>query len=198
MTNKRSKINNKRRFSSPRQEPSAGATTYNGPFPSSLKAADTLTAVLVENDTISTSVGGGISAAFGNNPSSSSNWTEFVGSWDEYRVLAIRYSYDPNNVVNTATINGFNGYSSIVHGISSTPATLTGAASTGVAKRFNAFRPFTRMWKMAGPAESDWVSTSGPISSSNTLFLFAVGGTASTYYGNILTEYYVQFRTKRF
>jgi hypothetical protein len=174
-----------------------GATSYGGPL--TQVNYDSITVTLFDNATISASAGGSILANFGNNPSSAANWTEMSTSWDEYRVLGIKFSYDPNNVVNTATLSGFNGYNMIVHGPStSSPGTLAGAASTGVAHRWNAFRRFTREWRMSEVAESTFIDTSSPTTTSDALQLYAVNGTATQYYGNILIEFLVQFRTHRF
>lgn len=174
-----------------------GATSYSGPLTQT--NFDSAIVTLFDNATVTASVGGSILAAFSNNPSSAANWTEMSTSWDEYRVLGVKYSYDPNNVVNTATLSGFNGYSMIVHGAStSSPGTLAGAASTGIAHRWNAFRRFTREWRMSEVAESTFVDTSAPQTTSDTLQLYAVSATASQYYGNILIEYLIQFRTHRF
>jgi hypothetical protein len=156
---------------------------------------DSTTVTLFDNATVITAAGGGITSAYNNNPSSSRNWTEYSTSWGEYRVLGIRFSYDNILAVNTATVNGFSGYQSIVHGVPGTPTTLAQAASTGIAKRWNAFRPFVREWRMADTGEAQFIDTSTPASNSNCLMLYAEGGGVTINYGNILIEYLVQFRT---
>lgn len=160
---------------------------------------DSTVVTLYDNATVTASAGGIISAAFNNNPSNAANWTELQTSWDEYRVLGVKYSYDPNNVVNTAAVSGFNGYSMIVHApIASSPATLAAAASMGESRRWNAFKRFVREWRMSEVSEATWLDTTSPASTSDSLLLFATGGTVSNYYGNILIEYVVQFRSHRY
>jgi hypothetical protein len=160
---------------------------------------DDTVVTLYDNATVTASAGGVISAAFNNNPSGAANFNDYSDAWDEYRVLGIKFSYDPNNVVNTATVNGFNGYNMIVHApVATTPVSLADAASTGVSNRWNAFRRFVREWRMSEVSEAVWITTSAPVTTSDTLLLYSSGGTASNYYGNILIEYVVQFRSHRY
>jgi hypothetical protein len=156
---------------------------------------DTTTVTLYDNATVTTDAAGLISSAYNNNPGACRNWTEYSTSWGEYRVLGIKFSYDPIAVVNTAAIPGFSGYHSIVHGTPTTPASLAQAASTGISKRWNAFRPFVREWRMADTGEAQFIDTSAPAQNSFVLTLYASGGGNAIYYGNILLEYLVQFRT---
>lgn len=160
---------------------------------------DSMVMTLYDNATVTCNASGVIGASFNNNPSNAANFNDQAASWDEYRVLGVKFSYDPNNVVNTSTISGFNGYNSIVHApVASTPATLAAAASMGISRRWNAFRPFVREWRMSEISEATWLDTTSPTSTSDTLLLFAVNGTNSQYYGNILIEYIVQFRSHRY
>jgi hypothetical protein len=150
------------------------------------------------NDTIlTTSVAGVISQAFNNDPSTARNWNEMSTSWAEYRVLGIRYRFNPLFTVNTNTINGLTGYAGVVHGLNATvPSTLASAASTGVASIFNGFKPWTREWRMSDSVESHFVRTDSPAATSSTLFLYCESGTATATYGHVMTEFLVQFRSK--
>lgn len=170
---------------------------YTGPL--SDMNHDSIVITLYDNATVTANASGAISANFNNNPSNAANFNDQAASWDEFRVLGIKFSYDPNNVVNTATLSGFNGYNMIVHApVASSPATLAAAASMGVSRRWNAFRPFVREWRMSEVSEATWLDTTSPSSTSDTLLLFAVNGTVSQYYGNLLIEYVVQFRSHRY
>jgi hypothetical protein len=193
------KRNNTRRLSK-RSVPSyvdPATVKYTGPL--SDMNHDSTVITLYDNATVTANSGGAISAAFNNNPSGAANFNDMAASWDEYRVLGVKFSYDPNNVVNTSTVSGFNGYNMIVHApVASSPATLAAAASMGVSRRWNAFRRFVREWRMSEISEAMWLDTTSPASTSDTMLLYAVGGTASNYYGNILLEYVVQFRSHRY
>jgi hypothetical protein len=171
-----------------------GNTSYKGPI--SIRNQDTTIVSLLDNATItSAAMTGNIAGAFNNNPSNSRTWTEYSTSWAEYRVLGVKVTYDPIYTVNTTAINGFSGYQSVVHGTPASPASLAQAASTGIAKPWNAFRRFTREWRMNDTAEALWLATTSPSANSNTFVVYAEGGTVSTYYGNLLLEYLVEFRT---
>ena len=152
---------------------------------------------LFDNATVSSSAAGAISASFNNNPSAAANFTELSTSWMEYRVLGMRLKYNPNNIVNTATLLGFNGYHSIIHGAVVSPTTLAQASSTGISKPWNAFTRFTREWRMSEIDEAAFLQTSAPSSTSDVLVLFAQNGSISQYYGNIEIEYLVQARSHR-
>jgi hypothetical protein len=170
------------------------STSYKGPIV--MPSSDTTVQMLLDNATITVSAGGALLANFNNSPASARNWSELSTSWAEYRTLGVRYTYDPIATVNTTLYPGFSGYSSIVHGLTAPAATtLAQAASTGVARPFNAFKKFTREWRMTDPDESNFIPTSGPGTNSYTLSLYIEGGGVSIYYGNLLIQYLVQFRT---
>lgn len=170
------------------------AIEYKGPI--RLSSNDQNIVSLFDNATVSVSAGGAIAATFNNNPSGARNWTEMSTSWSEYRVLGIKFKYNPILAVNTATATGFSGYNCIIHTpVAPTITTLAMAASTGASRPWNAFRPFVRTWRMSESSESVFVATSAPGTTSQTMSLYAEGGGVSIYYGNIEIEYLVQFRT---
>jgi hypothetical protein len=116
-------------------------------------------------------------------------------AWGEYRVLGIKLRYSPIGTVNTATAPGFSGYQSVVHALTApAPASLAQAASTGISKPWNAFRPFVRTWRMSDPEESLFQPTSAPSFTAYTFTLYGEGGGVSQYYGNLSFEYLVQFK----
>jgi hypothetical protein len=160
-----------------------------------MPVGDQVVVSLMDNATITTSAGGAILGNFNNNPSNARNWTEMSSSWAEYRVLGIKISYDPIAVVNTATAPGFSGYQSVVHAlVAPAPTTLAQAASTGVAKPWNAFRKFTREWRMTDVEEANFQSTAAPSGTAYAFTLYGEGGGVSQYYGNLLIEYLIQFK----
>jgi len=193
MRNTRPKRRNARhlRFNIP--EVPFGATEYKGPLNNPHQDSTMIT--LIEDDSVSSDAAGKIAGQFGNNPSSTANWTEVSTSWAEYRVLGVRFRYGPIYTSNTTTLAGGSGYYMHVHGNPTVPSTLAGAASTGVARRWNIFRPFTSEWRMADSLEAEWQSTAAPASTTACMYLYMQNSTISTLYGNLLTEYLVQVRT---
>jgi hypothetical protein len=167
---------------------------YRGPI--SIPTPDTTTVILCDNANLASTVGSVISATFNNNPSNARNWTEYSTSWAEYRVLGVRFTYDPlANAPNTLLQTG-SGYQSIFHGTSVAPTSLAEAASTGIARSFNVFQRFVREWRMTNINEATFVVTSGPASTSDTLIVYATNAVAAaSTFGNIRIDYLVQFKT---
>lgn len=159
---------------------------------------DNVIVLLPTNASISSNGTGDISGTFNNNPSGSTNWSEYSTAWSEYRVLGVKLTYIPQFSANTTTLSGFSGYHGIIHGTAvNTPTTLPEASATGVARLWSPFRPFVREWRMASVEEAAFVSTSGPAATSNCLTVFGTNASSSVLYGNLLIEYLVQFRSHR-
>ncbi len=191
--NKTRKVNRlkQRRF----PNPPPNTIAYRGPV--FIPIPDTTTVVLTDNAAINTGVGGTtLSAVFNNNPSSARNWSEYSTSWNEYRVLGIRFTYDPVTVTANGTILSGSGYQSIFHGTATAPTSLAEASSTGIARSFNVFTKFIREWRMVDVNEATYVQTSAPGSTSDALVLYATNVVpGSTTFGNIRIDYLVQFKT---
>jgi hypothetical protein len=174
--------------------PDPGIIHYLGPLQP--RNDDSSTVTLYNNVAVTMDGAGNYSAFVTNDPSASRNWTEYSTSWLEYRVLAVKITYFPSAVVNTATIPGFQGYQSVVHALTvGTPASLAQAASTGISKGWTSFRKFVRPWRMETSAEANFQLTSTPSATSQSHMLYAVAGGAAVSYGNIEIQYLVQFKT---
>jgi hypothetical protein len=174
--------------------PDPGIIHYTGPI--NYPILDTSVVTLYDSQAMDSDASGNLSAFVNNNPSSARNFTEYSGSWYEYRVLAVKISYFPKAVNNTATLPGFDGYSGLVHGLSiSAPSTLAQAASTGLSKPWIAFRPFTRSWRMETATEAPFIPTLTPATTSNCFALTFFGGGATLHYGNLEIQYLVQYKT---
>jgi hypothetical protein len=172
--------------------PLPSALAYSGPI--TIPSTDMTTVVLVDNFALTPTVSV-ISAVFNNNPANSRNWTEYSTSWNEYRVLGIKFTYDPITTAPNITLQQGSGYHSIFHGTATAPTTLAEAASTGVARSFNVFKPFVREWRMTNVNEATFVQTSAPAANSDTLLVYSNNTTAGINVGNVKVEYLVQFKT---
>jgi len=174
--------------------PDPGIIHYLGPLQP--RNDDTTTVTLFNNQSVTMDGAGNFSSSITNDPSSARNWTEYSTSWSEYRVLAVKITYFPSAVVNTATIPGFQGYQSVMHNPGTiVPASLAQAASTGLARGWTPFKRFVRAWRMETTTEATFFATSAPSANSQTHMLYAVAGGAAITYGNIEIQYYVQFKT---
>jgi hypothetical protein len=171
--------------------PLPSSLMYTGPI--SVPSTDMTTVILIDNGAVTGTVVT-ISSIYNNNPSSARNWTEYSTSWNEYRVLGMKFTYDPLTTAPNASITQGSGYHSVFHGTATAPTSLAEAASTGVARPFNVFKPFTREWRMSNVNESTFIQTSAPASTSDTLVLYS-NNTVATTVGNIKIEYLVQFKT---
>jgi len=171
------------------------AVAYKGPI--SIPVSDTTTVILTDNANLATGMSTAIiSTVFNNNPSNARNWTEYSTAWNEYRVLGIRFTYDPL----TPTPNGIlltgSGYQSIFHGTATAPTSLAEASSTGTARSFNVFKPFLREWRMVDINEATFVQTGSPSSTSDTLVVYSNNASpVNTTFGNVRIDYLVQFKT---
>lgn len=174
--------------------PPPNTIAYKGPI--SFPTSDELTVTLYDSTVIAPVITAQTKLLFDNNPSAARNWTEFSTAWNNYRVLGIRYKFYPNNTVNTTTTPGNFGVQSIVHGtIAVAPNSLAEAMSTGVAKPWTIYKPFTRVWRMQETAEATYTLTSAPAANSNTLVVYASAAPATDNYGTVMVEYLVQFKT---
>lgn len=185
-------LKNQRRADNSTMSPPPNTIAYKGPVRT--VANDETTVTLFDSFDITTVLATPTALRFDNNPSSARNWSEYSTSWNNYRVLGIRYRYFPASVVNTTTIPGTFGYQSIVHGSVAAPASLAQAASTGISAPWVVFNRFNRTWKMQEVAEATFGLCSAPAATSNTLVLYLSAGAAIDY-GTVMIEYLVQFKT---
>jgi len=174
--------------------PDPGTQHYKGPL--APINDDTLCVTLFDNYSVDVDASGNLNTFITNDPSAARNWTEMSTSWITYRVLGILVRYTPKGVVNTTTLGGFDGYQSIVHSPTiSAPASMAQAASTGLARVWTAFKPFTRVWRMESSQEATFQLCSSPSATSKAVLLYAAAGGVSLHYGNIEIQYLVQFKT---
>jgi hypothetical protein len=173
---------------------SVGAVMYRGPI--TMPSTDTTTVVLLDNAALTSSAGSVVAATYNNNPSNARNFAEYATSWEEYRVLGMKFTYDPVTPTPNGTLLSCSGYQSIVHGTATpSPSSLAQAASIGIARSFNGFKPFTREWRMSNVNEAAFVLCASPASTSDTLFVYSNNATLSQTFGNIRIEYLIQFKT---
>lgn len=175
--------------------PPPSVVAYKGPI--SIPTPDTTTVILLDNFAVATGIAATtITAVFNNNPSNARNWTEYSTSWNEFRVLGIRFTYAPLTPTPNGVLLSGSGYQSVFHGTATAPTTLADASSTGIARSFNVFQPFTREWRMVDINEATYTQTSAPASTSDALVLFASNcAPAASTFGNMRLEYLVQFKT---
>jgi hypothetical protein len=177
--------------------PGPSIIEYKGPIP--MNTAEVGVAVLLRDVvTLNTGAGTSFSSQLDNNPSSVDNWSEYQTSWNEYRVLGIRFHFVPGPAVNSATVVVGPMAHSIVHSVTApSNTTLAETLSYGDSQLGHTTKPFTCEWRMAGADEARFSTTSSPALSSYTLLTFADTLTTATAYGAIYRTWYIQFRNAR-
>ncbi len=177
--------------------PPASQISYRGKIPTS-SAESGIVMTLRRAYQVTTNGSGIYSATQTYDPSGCDNWTEMSTTFDEYRVLGIRYEYYPTFSVNTATVGGGLLCSSILHTETApSPGSITEAYSYGDSRVGNVFKPFVREWKMTDTNEADFNKTSSTSSSQYAFHLYVDQAGASIAYGVVFVTYLVQFRSLR-
>lgn len=182
----------------PRPPPTA-QLTYRGQIPTRTSERG-ITVILRQVSAQTTAVAGTtLNLLLGNNPSSSDNWADYAAAWTQYRVLGIRFEWQPYQNTSSTGVTPLN-YGSHVHTIlhqTAAPSTNTVANcfSSGDSKVTQFYKPYVRVWKMLDQNEASWIATSAPASTSYTFSSYANNLTINSTYGVMFVTYFVQFRT---
>ncbi len=177
--------------------PDPSTVSYRGRIPTN-NAESGIVMTLRRAVQITTNSSGIYSATQTWDPSGCDNWTEMSTTFDEYRVLGIRYEYCPAFTVNSASVGGGLICSSILHTESApSPGSITEAYSYGDSRVGSVFKPFTREWRMSDTNEADFNRTASTNSGQYTIHVYVDQAGASIAYGIMFVTYFVQFRTLR-
>jgi hypothetical protein len=170
------------------------------------------TVILIQDGAISSSGTGVINNAFNfQNPSSATDWSTASGLYDEYRVLAMDFSYYPNATSALPTVELALGYAPVYAVIDhDTNANLTSygqAANYESLKVFDLVKKFRMTMKMTGlniqgggsggnnvSTEGGFMNTSLPPVLTGAIKLFGTGFSNASVYGRFIIRYRVQFR----
>ncbi len=178
-----------------RKELAPGATQFPlNHFSASLKGAaeeDYLFTVRLGFDQAVTSDGAGaIATVISNTPVQAQNWTGYAAVFEEYRVLAMKVTFEPFWTVNCT----FAPVASVIDRSDATA--LTGY---GLAERYASHKKamgkarFTQTVNMMSVEDASFVITSGPAANS-WVKLYSSGNTASFTFGRLNVTLLVQFR----
>jgi len=122
-------------------------------------------------------------------------WGNFAVVYDQYRVLGMRLNYRPRNRYSSnSTVLMPCIFVCVDHDDATTP-TLANVLNKESCEMFGVDDPWFMEWRMSGPPEDSWVTTSSPATMQGSIKI-AGGGTYSTAtnYGDIYAEYMVQFK----
>lgn len=168
---------------------------YNGPVitKKDKEQIDTYVVVLKLVGNLSSTAGGGIAQTFSSNPSGAGDWSSLAAVWEEYRVLAMRLRFRPDNRYSKTTTICRPGYVVVDRGTSAALASIQAAANHESAKEVDLEDPWSIEAHMSNSNESSFIAVASPIA----LIWFKLwfdSLTASTEYGIYELSWRVQFR----
>jgi len=143
---------------------------------------------------VTTDGSGLLASVLGNSAGAAQNWTNYADVFDEHRVLAMMYRFEPlwSTGGSSATY-----WAPIAHVIDRSDATaLTGY---GLAERYDSHgkapgqRPFEAHWVMNSVEEGPFLPTTSPASTA-WVKIYSAGNSASLTVGRLNVVYIVQFR----
>jgi len=153
---------------------------------------------LGESYEISSNSGGVINLVMNNDVTSASDWSNFVDTWDEFRVLGLRVEFFPyNRYSKTTTTCG-----PIITTIDRVDITPLSSYSTAMAyssaKKHSLEDPWSREIRMAGIEEAAFQSTASPTNlGAQCIKTYADSLSTSVKYGRMFLYFRVQFRGRR-
>ncbi len=152
------------------------------------------TVKLTYEDILTADASGNLATVWSSDPSSGSNWVNYAATFDSFRCLGMRVSFEPNHVVGGSTSTVF-GPISIVTDYDSSTALVSHAT----AARFANYQevPGNRKWKhtaaMFGVEAARFVDSSAP-QSFFWIKIYSTGNTNNLTIGRFHIDYVVQFR----
>jgi len=183
--------------------PAVGATAFNGPLrmPVRTTDADTTVVRLSYAFDIATSLGGAILYGLTNNPSASTEWSGYVTLYEEYRVLGTTHSWIParTDYINAASAGPLL-FRPVVFAVDrnagiSVPLSVASAWQKSNAVAINIQKPHRTEIRAGSAQEMLFLTTASPAATWQWT-MTAQSLDASTFYGTVFTEYFVQFRNR--
>jgi len=181
--------------------PPSGATSYHGPITPPIRTLDVdmvvvrLTATFGVSSTISGSIGQG----YPNNPSTFTEWANFAAIYEEFRVLAAKYTFIPN-YVNYVLSTSTNAQAPVVYTVQrdpslSVPPTIATAFQSGNA-RIKSISQKDVFVVRAGTVQEMAFSTTALGGTTWQFSQTAQSLSVSSVYGVMFEELLVQFRCR--
>lgn len=183
---------------SKRINPNASALSYNGPYslPGSREQNTLYTIECRSVLPLTSSVGGDITTVIDNNPSGYQDWTSIASLWDEYRPLALKVAFKPNNRYSKTTTVTVPIYIVVDRD------SLGAITSKNAAVQYESCSiktlddPWTKGAKtigISGLTTTQWITTASPYGT-YCVKTFATGCSNSTNYGDLFITLLIQVR----
>jgi len=171
---------------------------YDGPIrlPKELADTDSITTVLVNHTTLSSTVGGVIANVFSSDPSLSTDYADLTLVWANYRVLAWEIKALPHNRYSKTTTVCVPGSGVKDRNNATALANPNAAEGYPSLEDLSLEDPWTMTMKMSNIDEASFIPTGAPVAFSWIKLYFA-GETASTDYMQIVQRWRLQLRNRR-
>jgi len=136
-----------------------------------------------------------------NNPSGTVDWSSFANLFSEYRVLATKLNWVPDEVGFSTTVSPTQQRGAVLYNERSAagnfvaPVSLSAAWDNDGARVHNIGRSASRTLFMDGGADALWRGTQA-VNETWAIGFYAEALTASQFYGTFFVEYLVQFRSR--
>ena len=181
-----------------------GSIVYRGPakLPQGKVDDDTYIAELVYIGTVSATAGGVLAFVLDDysQASSSPDWSNASGMYQEYRVLSMSTHFEPWNTYNTPTTSALAPVYSVLDRSSSTAlASLNDCAGYASVRIHAPSTSFSRTIKMADSGEAQFIATSTSPATADRLFIkvYSAGNAASITMYDYVSTILVQFRGRK-
>jgi hypothetical protein len=201
MPNKRTKRGKKAAKRGASANPPPTAIVYRGPVRTrkDLGQDTVIVRIIHLTGTLSSSVGGVISAVITNNPSGSPDWSSLIPLWEEYRVLASELRWYPNyvnfNGLLTAFAQGPLAVASTRNPLLGLPSAIGSVLSFGDSRLVNSQIPWRMTVKMDNVNEAGFTNTAN-VGSTWAYAVYASGLTGGTQYGTYDMLLRIQLRSQ--
>jgi len=183
------------------------ATQYNGPsrLPVSSRYSairDEIVAEIIVINAVASSGAGVINTVFDcySQASTAAGWSQYSVLYAEYRVLSMDIVFLPWNRYNLPTTTVAAPVYVVEDRENNTPlASLTDVSGYTSMEAHPPSSLFRKVVRMAGPGESDFISTASSPPSDDRFFikLYSSGNTASTTFYDYVSRLMVQFRNRK-
>jgi len=163
-------------------------------------AVTTMTTTITGTGELGTNASGVMSGGqYTSDVTTTSEWTSWADTYQEYRVLGIRFQWVP---LRTAAYNNTSqlpptGAIATRHNPGVTaPTALATLVNTSTFKLWNAGNPMEISWRMKGIDEASFQSTSSATSLGGIVY-YLQGGTTSANFGRFVVTWVVQFKGRQ-
>jgi hypothetical protein len=178
-----------------------GSTVYNGPIVPPLSKFSIPAVKRVQRVTaVAASDGAGLlRGSFGNNPSGGSDWSNWITTWTEYRVLGFEVEYIPafeNSYPTSTAVGGLLVAYVDRQSSASSPSSANQVLAYDGSKYVSMNKHLKIITKATGTNEMQWLNTASP-SAWCSIRYCSTALSISTTYGTFVITWLIEFRSSQ-